>query len=155
MWEEGFRSGELKAPLFPDVAPKLQSWKDSGRRLVIFSSGSVAAQKLFFGHTDAGVAPDGRPGDLTPWISGWFDTVNAGPKTVAESYYAIVQQEQPDGGEVHGEWLFLSDNVKEVDAAVAAGMQSLVVTRPGNPPLPEDLTHTVVSSFDDITLDDA
>ena len=31
--------------------------------------------------------------------------------------------------------LFLSDNVKEVEAAIAAGMKSLVVDRPGNAPL--------------------
>ena len=28
--------------------------------------------------------------------------------------------------------LFLSDNVKEVDAAVTAGMKSIIVDRPGN-----------------------
>ena len=31
--------------------------------------------------------------------------------------------------------LFLTDNVKEVDAAVLAGMQYLLVNRPGNAPL--------------------
>ena len=35
-------------------------------------------------------------------------------------------------------WLFLSDNLKEVRAAMASGMRSLPVTRPGNAPYPSD-----------------
>lgn len=54
-----------------------------------------------------------------------------------------------------GDMLFLSDNVKEVDAAAAANMQALMVDRPGNAPILEaDRARlTVVQSLDEISLD--
>ncbi|TEA08979.1 Enolase-phosphatase E1 [Colletotrichum sidae] len=129
LWTEGYRTGEIKAPLFPDVAERLLTWHDAGLRLVIYSSGSVAAQKLLFAHTNA------QPSDLTFLISGWFDTVNAGLKTEHESYATILAS----SGDIRAdEWLFLSDNPREVSAATAAGMQSIPVVRPGNGPLPHD-----------------
>lgn len=50
--------------------------------------------------------------------------------------------------------LFLSDNVKEVDAAVAAGMQSIMVDRPGNAPLSDADTNRlqVVNSLEQVDL---
>jgi len=96
---------------------------------MIYSSGSVPAQKLLFGHTDA------QPPSLIPLVSDWFDTVNAGPKTEASSYANIVAHHPEFKPR---EWLFLSDNIKEVEAALEAGMQSLPVIRPGNAPLPDD-----------------
>ncbi|KAK0370903.1 enolase-phosphatase E1 [Colletotrichum limetticola] len=134
LWKEGYKSGEIKAPLFPDVAERLLSWKVAGLRLVIYSSGSVPAQKLFFGYTDA------QPADLTPLISGWFDTVNAGLKTEPGSYASILSN---FAGTKPEEWLFLSDNPSEVTAAIMAGMQSIPVVRPGNAPLPDDLSPTL------------
>ncbi|KAI0835550.1 enolase-phosphatase E1 [Hypoxylon sp. FL0890] len=145
LWEAGYASGDLKAPLFPDVAAKLSEWQHKGLKIMIYSSGSVAAQKLFFGHTDA------SPSDLTPLISDWFDTVNAGLKTDTSSYKTIASK-HPEFSP--GEWLFLSDNVKEVDAAIEAGMQSVVVQRPGNAPLPPEVPQRlrVIETFD--SLDD-
>jgi len=141
LWETGYRTGEIKAPLFPDVAPKFESWKEGGKHIIIYSSGSVAAQKLLFRHTN------GEPADLTPLIADYFDTVNAGPKTEPSSYEKILSQHPVGGGP--SSWLFLSDNVKEVEAAKAAGMQSFIVQRPGNAPLPADVekTHRVISDF--------
>ncbi|KAK2024378.1 2,3-diketo-5-methylthio-1-phosphopentane phosphatase [Colletotrichum zoysiae] len=134
LWKEGYKSGDIKAPLFPDVAERLLSWKDAGLRLVIYSSGSVPAQKLFFGYTDA------QPSDLTSLISGWFDTVNAGLKTEPSSYASILSNFQDTKPE---EWLFLSDNPHEVAAAITAGMHSVPVVRPGNAPLPADMSPTL------------
>jgi enolase-phosphatase E1 len=50
--------------------------------------------------------------------------------------------------------LFLSDNVKEVDAAIEAGMQSILVDRPGNAPVSDaDRSRLhVVASLDEIKL---
>ncbi|RYP02786.1 hypothetical protein DL764_005616 [Monosporascus ibericus] len=145
LWQRGYDSGELKAPVFADVAPKLHSWHDNGLKIMVYSSGSVAAQKLFFRCTDA------EPSDLTPLISDWFDTVNAGLKTETSSYETITgnHPEFPAA-----EWLFLSDNVREVDAAIAVGLQSYVVQRPGNAELPAGVRERlqVVESFD--LLDD-
>ncbi|KAI3338838.1 enolase-phosphatase E1 [Ustulina deusta] len=143
LWAEGYAAGHLKAPLFPDVADKLRAWHQSGFKIMIYSSGSVPAQKLLFKHTNA------EPSDLTPIISDWFDTVNAGLKTEQKSYQTITEShpEVPVG-----EWLFLSDNAKEVDAAIAAGMQSRVVQRPGNPELPPDVIGRLplIESFEQV-----
>ncbi|KAI1117016.1 enolase-phosphatase E1 [Nemania sp. NC0429] len=127
LWEEGYAAGHLKAPLFPDVSDKLSVWHQNGLKIMIYSSGSVPAQKLLFKHTNA------EPADLTPLISGWFDTVNAGLKTETKSYQTIAEShpEVPAG-----QWLFLSDNTREVEAAITTGMKSIVVQRPGNPELP-------------------
>jgi enolase-phosphatase E1 len=147
LWESGYASGALKAPLFPDVAPRIAAWKrdddGGGAEVMIYSSGSVAAQKLLFRHTN------GQPADLSPVITDYFDTVNAGPKTERASYEKIAAKYP--GFEV-GEWLFLSDNVREVEAAKEAGMQSVVVDRPGNAEVGEEArrVHRVVKSFDEL-----
>ncbi|ROT38826.1 enolase-phosphatase E1, partial [Sodiomyces alkalinus F11] len=143
LWKRGYESGQIKAPLFPDVAPTMAAWVTTGMKVMIYSSGSVPAQKLLFGHTDS------SPSSLIPLISDWFDTVNAGPKTESRSY-AIIMSHHPNV-KPH-EWLFLSDNLAEVSAAREAGMQSLPVVRPGNAPLPEDdpLAANAVRDFRDL-----
>jgi enolase-phosphatase E1 len=143
LWASGYRTGVLKAKLFDDVAPYFGKWKKERVRIMIYSSGSVAAQKLLFKHTD------GRPADLTSAITDFFDTVNAGPKTEPFSYDKIARKYRRYPAH---EWLFLSDNLKEVQAAIEAGMQSMVVFRPGNPDLPLDVgaKYKVIRSFDEI-----
>jgi len=128
-------------------------------RLVIYSSGSVAAQQLLFAHT--------TDGDLTGLLGGYHDTVTAGPKVERESYERIAggfeggrfggAQAQAEGkkdGEALKSWLFLSDNVQEVDAARAAGMQALVVVREGNAELSEEdrRRHVVVQGLDEVRI---
>jgi enolase-phosphatase E1 len=159
IWAEGYARGELKATLFADVAPRIRAWTTASKpeedkdgegegvaatKVMIYSSGSVAAQKLLFGHTD------GEPADLNPLLSGYFDTVTAGPKTERASYEAILAKAET--AVPAGEWLFLSDNVREVEAAKEAGMQSFVVDRPGNAPLSEEdrRRHRVITSFDEL-----
>ncbi|KAK5664141.1 hypothetical protein OQA88_356 [Cercophora sp. LCS_1] len=143
LWETGYHTGELKAPLFPDVAPKFSAWTKDGVRIIIYSSGSVAAQKLLFAHTN------GDPSDLMPVITDYFDTVNAGPKTESSSYGKIASSHADHPAH---EWLFLSDNVKEVEAAKQAGMQSFIVERPGNADLSEETRkqHKVIKSFEEL-----
>lgn len=145
LWEEGYAKGDLKAPLFPDVAAKMAEWRQKGLSIMIYSSGSVAAQKLLFKHTNAPTS------DLTAQIADWFDTVNAGLKTDASSYKAIASKHPEFAPH---EWLFLSDNVREVDAAIEAGMRSVVVQRPGNAPLSPDVPKRlrVIETFE--SLDD-
>lgn len=144
LWQSGYASGALKAPLFPDVAPAIAVWRQAGVQVMIYSSGSVAAQKLLFEHTN------GTPADLIPEISDFFDTVNAGPKQEAASYSKILAK-HPEVTPA-GAWLFLSDNINEVKAAKEAGMQSLVVERPGNAELSADDRdqHRVIASFAEI-----
>ncbi|KAI4596348.1 enolase-phosphatase E1 [Pestalotiopsis sp. 9143b] len=146
LWEEGYRSGEIKAPLFPDVVETLAKWHGKGVKLMIYSSGSVPAQKLLFKHTNA------ETPDLTWMISDWFDTVNAGLKTESSSYETIASK-HPDA--LPGQFLFLSDNAKEVEAAIKAGMRSVVVQRPGNAELAPEVydKYDVVETFQSIEDD--
>ncbi|KAL7272316.1 enolase-phosphatase E1 [Rhizina undulata] len=143
LWRTGYENGEIKAPIYPDVLPAIKTWVERGLRVDIYSSGSVAAQKLLFQHTDT---PEG---DLTKYFSAYFDTVSAGMKVDASSYAKIAE----NTGVPALEWLFLSDNVKEVEAAIAAGMDAAVVVRPGNAPLTEeDGKHRVVENgFEEVT----
>lgn len=53
IWKSAFESGQLKAHVYDDVPPALKRWHHAGLSLRIYSSGSVQAQKLFFGHTIA------------------------------------------------------------------------------------------------------
>ncbi|KAH8821574.1 HAD-like domain-containing protein [Xylogone sp. PMI_703] len=147
LWLKGYESGEIRCPLFPDVFPALTSWHAASIPILIYSSGSVAAQKLLFQYTNS--KPEA---DLRALITDYFDTVNAGPKTEPASYEKIASAHR-EIGEI-GRWLFLSDNVKEVDAAKGAGMQSLVVVRDGNAPLSEEdkERHETITGFDQIDI---
>lgn len=57
LWENGYKTGAYATPLFPDVAPRLKQWKDAGLTLAIYSSGSVFAQMLLFGHVQVQRSP--------------------------------------------------------------------------------------------------
>jgi len=116
IWAQGYMAGELKGHVYPDTPAALRRWHAQGRQLYVYSSGSVEAQKLIFGHTEHG--------DLTPLFSGYFDT-RVGGKREAGSYRTILQQIGCAGREV----LFLSDVGEELDAARAAGMQTLQLIR--------------------------
>jgi enolase-phosphatase E1 len=146
LWRAGYESGDLRCPLFPDVYPSFLSWHKAGIPIIIYSSGSVPAQKLLFQYTNS--EPDV---DLRGLISGYFDTVNAGMKNEKTSYEKIAATRS----EMPGKWLFLSDNVKEVNAAREAGMQSFVVVREGNVPLSvEDIEkNVIVESFEEIRIE--
>lgn len=137
IWEAGYHSGHLQAQIFTDVPPALMRWRDQGKRIAIFSSGSVLAQKLLFSHTEAG--------DLTGLIDGYFDT-NVGAKNQKESYEQIANQL----GLTTPEILFISDVTAELDAARAAGCDVLLCIRPGNRPQPNAAAHTTVTSFDEV-----
>lgn len=121
IWEEGFVGGILRSQVFADVPPALRRWRAAGVRVAIFSSGSVAAQRLFVRFSEHG--------DLSALIDGFFDTTH-GPKQAAASYTQIAAAlETPPAGV-----LFISDVPTELEAAAAAGMQVLLAERPGNRP---------------------
>lgn len=136
IWQQGYASGELKGEVYPDVPPALERWKRHGKKICIYSSGSVLAQMLLFGSV--------RTGDLAPYIASFFDT-QVGAKTEAESYRRI--------GALTGyeptQFLFLSDAGREIDAALAAGMQALLCRREGTSGTAEGAVQTV-HHFNDI-----
>jgi enolase-phosphatase E1 len=49
-----------------------------------------------------------------------------------------------------GEILFLSDIVAELDAAREAGLDTRLVVRPGNAPVPAGHRHASVGNFDEL-----
>ncbi|HEX7341677.1 MAG TPA: acireductone synthase [Rhodanobacteraceae bacterium] len=138
IWADGYTSRAYRAHLYPDVSNRLREWHAQGIALYVYSSGSVAAQKLFFGYSEAG--------DLTPLISGWFDT-ETGPKREAASYAAIAKAIH----EAPADCLFLSDIAAELDAATSAGMCAIQLCRPADGTVPAP-RHTHVASFDQITF---
>jgi enolase-phosphatase E1 len=137
IWKQGYIDGTLKAELFADVAPALERWRHAGLQISIFSSGSSLAQKLLFAHTEAG--------DLTGFIDNYFDTT-VGSKTEVASYLQIASALHLPARDV----LFISDVVPELDAAGAAGMQTLLCVRPGNQPQPSAERYQTIRDFDEI-----
>lgn len=142
VWEAGYADGDFTAPLYPDVAPALRGWHAEGYPLAVFSSGSVPAQKLLFGHTD--------DGDLLPLFDAFFDT-EVGHKREANSYRRIAEALDRAPGEI----IFLSDVVEELDAARDAGMRTVLLDRLEDYPQPRlgDAAngHVRVESFAEIT----
>lgn len=134
VWEEGYKSGTLKSQIFADVPPALVRWRQQQKRICIFSSGSVLAQKLLFTYTEFG--------DLSLLINGWFDT-KVGAKKEAESYQRIAAELgcEPE------ECVFISDVTAELVAANAAGMQAILSVRPGNHPQEGSENFACVHSF--------
>jgi len=130
VWAEGYHAGQLKGHVYPDAVEALQRWHQAGYQLYVYSSGSIQAQKLIFGCSEAG--------DLTPLFSGYFDTTS-GPKREAQSYTNIQQAIGVEPQDI----LFLSDIVEELDAAQSAGLQTCGLAREGG----ELGSHITVDSF--------
>ena len=136
IWKQGYEAGELKGHVYPDAVEALKAWHEKGYDLYVYSSGSIQAQQLIFGCSQAG--------DLTPLFSGYFDTTS-GPKREAQSYRHITEAIGCPAGKI----LFLSDIVEELDAAQQAGMQTCGLAREGGKKLGDHLT---VSSFAEIDI---
>ncbi|KAI1297748.1 hypothetical protein EDD11_006987 [Mortierella claussenii] len=136
MWKEGYGNGDLKGALYEDVISAFDAWKAEGKKLYIYSSGSIAAQKLLFGFSEKG--------DVLHYFSGHFDTTT-GPKVEAGSYTKIAA----DIGVEPARILFLSDNIHEIVAAKKAGLQTVLTDRPGNAPLTTEdrASNFIVKSF--------
>jgi enolase-phosphatase E1 len=116
IWKDGYEAGDYRSHMYPDVAARLREWHARGLPLYVYSSGSVPAQKLLFGYSEAG--------DLTPLFSGYFDT-ETGHKREADSYRRIAEAINIPPAQI----LFLSDIVEELDAAVSAGLKTAWLIR--------------------------
>ena len=140
IWEAGYRDGDLRGEVFDDVLPAFERWSRAGLEIRIFSSGSILAQKLLFGNSTAG--------DLTQFISGYFDTTT-GSKKEPDSYLKIAEAASTAPRRI----LFVSDSVDELAAASAAGFRVALSLRPGNAPLPPGhAVYDSVRSFDEIRV---
>ncbi|MBV8631008.1 MAG: acireductone synthase [Silvibacterium sp.] len=136
IWAEGYEKGELRSEVFPDVPPALERWHSAGL-VAIYSSGSVEAQKYLFRYTHGG--------DLTRFIDAYFDT-RTGAKVEAASYGKIAAELKVNPADV----LFISDSVRELDAAREAGMETRLSIRPGNAAAADEHGHTAIRGFDGI-----
>lgn len=116
IWRAGYVDGQFTGHLYPDVLPAFERWQQNGIGLYVYSSGSVAAQKLLFGYSDEG--------DLTSLFSGYFDT-GVGAKREAQSYRNIAEKI----GLAPASLLFLSDIHQELDAAADAGWHTVQLIR--------------------------
>lgn len=137
IWQNGYRQGAFTGHVYADAVAQLQAWHDQGYALYAYSSGSVQAQKLLFGYSDAG--------DLTPLFSGYFDT-HIGGKREADSYQRIAEQLALPVETI----MFLSDIREELDAAAAAGMNTVWLVR--DQAIDLQAPHTQVASFSAIPL---
>ena len=137
VWKAGFDSGELIAPIYDDVLPALKLWNEMKLDVRIYSSGSIAAQKLFFGHT--------QHGDVLHYFRGHYDTTIGGKKD-SESYRKIAG----DMGVAPHDILFVSDLEGELEAAQTAGVQVAAAIRPGNKPLSDQANFPTIFSFAEI-----
>jgi enolase-phosphatase E1 len=137
IWHEGFTGGELRGVIFPDVPVAFERWRRQKKIICIYSSGSVLAQQNLFRTPTSG--------DLTPYISFFFDT-RAGAKTEGESYKKIAAS----FSYAPHQFLFISDAVKEIEAAQSVGMQATLCDRGGSASsLPAD----VIRGFDAVFPD--
>jgi enolase-phosphatase E1 len=119
VWAAGYASGELKGHFYADVPKALARWQAQGVGLGIYSSGSVGAQKLLVKYSEFG--------DLSAYFANYFDTA-VGHKREAQAYQNIQAQLQIPAKNI----LFLSDIKEELDAAAAAGMQTIQLVREGD-----------------------
>ncbi len=138
LWEAGYRQGDFTGHVYADAVRQLQAWHQRGLALYVYSSGSVYAQKLLFGYSDAG--------DLTPLFSGYFDT-QIGHKRDAAAYQRIVEAIGVPASTI----LFLSDIREELDAAQQAGLKTCCLVRENQSV--EGLVHPWVVDFDAIAID--
>ncbi|XP_029406152.2 enolase-phosphatase E1 isoform X1 [Bactrocera dorsalis] len=141
VWAKGYANGNIKGHIYADVLPAFKRWHEAGLRLAIYSSGSVKAQQLLFGQSEMG--------NLLPYVSGHYDTA-VGHKQEKESYVNIAKDLDLPAEDI----LFLTDVVKEAEAARDAGMQVALLNRPGNAPLTDDdkTAFTFVDNFNNLKI---
>ncbi len=143
LWEHGYRNGDYRAHVYADAYEQLRQWQADGLPLYVYSSGSIQAQKLFFGFSEYG--------DMTPFFSGYFDTT-IGSKQSVDSYRRIVEVIGLPADSI----LFLSDIAAELEAAKLAGLQTCWLVRPADTTADEAAiatsVHKVAGDFSQIAL---
>lgn len=161
-----FESGKLIQFLinsvYSDVPKAFERWTADNIKIYIYSSGSVAAQKLLFANSEHG--------DLTLKISGYFDTT-IGAKQDKSSYEKIIKEVGCEPTDI----LFLTDivngnlfvefvsiiraemftinfGITEAVAAKESGIKVALLVRSGNGPLTDEekAEYQMFTSFDDI-----
>ncbi|EAL73471.1 2,3-diketo-5-methylthio-1-phosphopentane enolase [Dictyostelium discoideum AX4] len=141
MWLEGYENELVKGVVFPEVPKAFENWNLNHIDIYIYSSGSIAAQKLLFNYSNFG--------SLLPYIKGHFDTTIGG-KLHPSSYEKILST--INNGSPNS-YLFVTDSILEAKAARESGLNVCLSIRDGNPPIVDrELLNTFdqVSSFDQL-----
>ncbi|XTZ13639.1 acireductone synthase [Micromonospora echinospora] len=136
IWADGYADGTLRGHVYDDVPVVLARWRSRSIGIYIYSSGSAQAQRAWFAHSSHG--------DLSPFITGYFDLGNAGPKAAVPSYEAISAAVPSPAGRT---WFF-SDVAGELDAARSAGWNTIAVRRPGDERGGDVVGHHTVDRLD-------
>lgn len=137
IWKQGYGKGEFKGHIYPDFIEAIKRYRAQGLRVYSFSSGSVDAQKLLFGHSDGG--------DLTELFNGHFDT-RTGNKLDKQAYCNIVNTISLTPRQI----LFVSDLVDELKAAEAAGMITCQMVRDS---AIRTGKYRIIQNFDELAFD--
>ena len=116
-----------------------ESARAAGVTIASYSSGSIAAQRLIYAHSDRG--------DLTAHLAAYFDTTT-GPKQAPASYAAIATALALPPARI----AFVSDVVAELAAAAAAGMHAVLSVRPGNAPVAPGHGYPTIGTLDELAL---
>jgi enolase-phosphatase E1 len=139
IWAVGYAAGDLRAHVYPDAGAGLRRWHAAGLELCVYSSGSIAAQKVLFANNSQG--------DLTPLFTEYFDTT-IGHKREARSYTAISRAMRTPPEDI----VFLSDVDAELDAARETGMQTVRLLRAADTAPDATTKHPAAATFDDIEI---
>jgi enolase-phosphatase E1 len=142
IWQQGYNSGSLVAPLFDDVESALKTWHQQGLILAVYSSGSVTAQQLLYGNSIAG--------DLRGLFTSWFDT-RLGSKVNSQSYIDLAKQLAIPAAQL----LFISDAPDELKAAKNADLQVCGSQRPGNIQIINADRYKIIKKFSELELTNA
>jgi enolase-phosphatase E1 len=116
IWQEGFRKGLFKAPLYQDALDFFLNMKGKGLPIYVYSSGSIQAQRLFFEFSEFG--------DVRYLFSGFYDT-KIGSKKESASYLKIANDINLNPEDI----LFLTDIKDECRASEGAGLLTIQVVR--------------------------
>lgn len=138
LWVYGYERKELKSDIFEDVADGFKEWKQKRIKIYSISSGREEAQMMMYARTTVG--------PLHHLIDGYFD----GNKQERSTYREIAKQIKESCDDI----LFLTDDYREARAAAKSEAAVVMVSRPGNLPIPPEITNqeefSIIKAFDDI-----
>jgi enolase-phosphatase E1 len=121
IWEIGYKNKEIEGDIFEDFYPVLLKLKECNKKIFIYSSGSVAAQKYLLQYS--------KFGDLTKYIQDYFDLNNIGMKNVKESYEKILKNFEENYSISFENVCFFTDSCFEADAASSTNIKVVLSSR--------------------------